>query len=341
MEKPRTTCKPAFIYCTWGGPGGDVSTEFVKRELGAFKKLYLHPDVFIIDAGYCVNGDWLKTNANFPNNGLKEAAGLIQEQGIIPGLWLGPFLVDPQSELFNDHPDWLIKDKATGKPKFIGMHQDSDPSPHTLLDLRLSEPREYIKSVLKQYKEWGFGFIKADFLIDAFFLPVIEPQEALDLVCEVLTMVKEAGMRVEGCGAPMATAYVADYFRVTSDSGLPIGVKPRAKDLPMRFIKTTIANVIFTDTIYRNTLSRAEAVKSITGCNPDLDMLYCRTLPPAIAKQFLRLTQKAINQGYGFTLGEDMASEELPGWYIRKIQDLEKLFREQQASLQQTPLSRQ
>ena len=59
--------------------------------------------------------------------------------------------------------------------------------------------------------------------------------------CDVLMMVK-AGLKVMACGVPLVAARLADYCRVTNDSGLPW-----SKNLLLSFLNTTVVNIVFID----------------------------------------------------------------------------------------------
>lgn len=62
-----------------------------------------------IDNGWqSAYGDWLHTNARFPE-GLRALAHSIAEKRFKPGLWLAPFLVEKNSRLYSEHPEWTIR----------------------------------------------------------------------------------------------------------------------------------------------------------------------------------------------------------------------------------------
>ena len=47
--------------------------------------------------------------------GLAPLVAQIHAQGAEPALWLAPFIAEPDSELFQRHPDWFIHDEQ-GRP---------------------------------------------------------------------------------------------------------------------------------------------------------------------------------------------------------------------------------
>ena len=72
-------------------------------------------ELFVIDDGWMpgrVNslaglGDWTPDPDRFPR-GLKPIADRCHEAGMLFGLWVEPEMVNPDSDLFRAHPDWVI-----------------------------------------------------------------------------------------------------------------------------------------------------------------------------------------------------------------------------------------
>ena len=74
-------------------------------------------ELFVIDDGWMpgrINdrsglGDWIADPQRFPH-GLRKIADRCHEKGILFGLWVEPEMVNPDSALFRQHPDWIIGD---------------------------------------------------------------------------------------------------------------------------------------------------------------------------------------------------------------------------------------
>jgi hypothetical protein len=65
-----------------------------------------------IDDGYCASpGDWLVPNALWPG-GLQDAFERIRQAGFHAGVWVAPFAVGSRSQLFAEHPEWILRDKS-------------------------------------------------------------------------------------------------------------------------------------------------------------------------------------------------------------------------------------
>ncbi|KAI1309329.1 hypothetical protein EDD11_004112 [Mortierella claussenii] len=65
--------------------------------------------VFQIDDGYTVVGDWLTCNREKFPRGMSFIAETIHDKGLIPGLWLAPFLASKKSNIVKDHPEWFVR----------------------------------------------------------------------------------------------------------------------------------------------------------------------------------------------------------------------------------------
>lgn len=99
-------------------------------------------------------GDWEVNRAKLPHgiDGLAEKA---EELGIRFGIWVEPEMVNPQSELFTNHPDWVI-----GLP---GRENRLERSQY-LLDLGNPEVRGHILGVMRELlgKHPDIAYVKWD-----------------------------------------------------------------------------------------------------------------------------------------------------------------------------------
>lgn len=111
-----------------------------------------------IDAGYQSSSDWLIPN---PHAGatMKEMCERIRALGAEPAGYLSPFIVEQDSQLMRDHPDWLVCD-AEGRP----FHQYTHVDRWYMLDGSNPEAVEYIRHVMRtMHDEWGLRYFKLDF----------------------------------------------------------------------------------------------------------------------------------------------------------------------------------
>ena len=119
----------------------------------AARRLDLPIEVVQVDDGFETSiGDWLEPDPRFGS--LRGAAEAIRSAGMIAGIWIPPFMVDPRSELARRHPDWLVKDRDAG------MHWDVRMR---ILDVTNRGAADYLRTVLHNFIQWGFAFFKLDF----------------------------------------------------------------------------------------------------------------------------------------------------------------------------------
>jgi len=76
-------------------------------------------DLFLLDDGWFGNkyprnnddaglGDWQANKKKLPN-GVSSLVQEASENGVKFGIWIEPEMVNPESDLYNKHPDWVIK----------------------------------------------------------------------------------------------------------------------------------------------------------------------------------------------------------------------------------------
>ncbi|MEL6877928.1 MAG: alpha-galactosidase [Pseudomonadota bacterium] len=98
-------------------------------------------------------GDWYVSEDVYPN-GLKPLADHVRSLGMEFGLWFEPEMVNPDSDLYRAHPDWVLS--APGV--------DPIPSRHQLpLDLTRSEVCDYLfERITSLVDELGIAYVKWD-----------------------------------------------------------------------------------------------------------------------------------------------------------------------------------
>ena len=174
-------------------------------------------------------GDWLTPNAKFPD-GLRPFAAAARAAGFVPGLWLAPAALTQDSALAA-HPEWILRD-ARGRPVDCGY---TAPGLWMLaLDVSHPEALAHVRRVVRTLvHEWGFGYLKCDFLHCAAMPSDGRHDGALSRAAALERLVAairdEAGPDtfVLGCGAPLGPcAGHVDAIRVSADAAthwLPVG----------------------------------------------------------------------------------------------------------------------
>ncbi len=103
--------KPLAGWCSWYYYFNKISRDSFEQNLEQAKQLNPKIDLFQLDDGYqAATGDWLDWNGKFDLSP-KQLADKIHEQGFKAGIWLAPFLASISSELYENHPDWMLKSK--------------------------------------------------------------------------------------------------------------------------------------------------------------------------------------------------------------------------------------
>lgn len=150
-------------YCyTWGKPEAKT-LEKMLPEIAALGCKY-----FVIDDGWFYNvyndkryviGDW-NVNKEYYPEGLKAFADKVRSYGMIPGVWYEFEGVSEHSDVYRDHPDWLL----TRDGKIINN------GGRAFLDFRKEEVLNYLrKKVIKNLVNCGIGYMKVDYNSNAGF----------------------------------------------------------------------------------------------------------------------------------------------------------------------------
>ena len=104
---------PPVHYNTWLATSFDVEVGHQIRL--AERAAELGVELFVVDDGWFVGrdddhgglGDWVVDPAKFPR-GLGELVDAVHGLGMKFGIWLEPEMVNPDSDLFRAHPDWVL-----------------------------------------------------------------------------------------------------------------------------------------------------------------------------------------------------------------------------------------
>jgi alpha-galactosidase len=173
--EPRVPGKRITGWCSWYNLYAAIDEAVIQDHLAAarnFRDANQVPlDVFLIDDGFTPEmGDWLDVKPQFPR-GMAPLLAEVADAGFRPGLWIAPFMVGNRSKLAQAHPDWLVKDAATGEPlvqmRFYGefrWHKRSEE--YHILDVTHPDAESYIRRVFRTWThEWGAGYFKTDFML--------------------------------------------------------------------------------------------------------------------------------------------------------------------------------
>ena len=111
-DKPRMT-----LLNNWEATAFDFNEAKLTGLIGDAAKLGV--DMFLLDDGWFANkyprnndktslGDWETNKTKLPN-GIGVLVKEATKQGVKFGIWIEPEMVNPKSELYEKHPDWIIR----------------------------------------------------------------------------------------------------------------------------------------------------------------------------------------------------------------------------------------
>ena len=157
-EKPRLT-----LLNNWESTHFDFDERKLTEMFSDAKTLGV--DMFLLDDGWFGNkyprsgsfsglGDWQPTKSKLPH-GLGFLMEQAEKTGIKFGIWIEPEMVNPKSELYEKHPDWVLK--LPNRPENYYRTQ-------LVLDLCNPQVQDFVFKVVDDIMQTGSGvaFIKWD-----------------------------------------------------------------------------------------------------------------------------------------------------------------------------------
>ncbi len=146
-----------IVINSWEGMSFDITEE----KLLAFAKeaKAMGMETLVVDDGWFSTrrwddkglGDWYVAKEIFPN-GLPAFSQQIEDLGMKFGIWIEPEMVNPDSDLFRNHPDWVLGQSD----KFQSRNQ-------LVLDLSNPEVVDYIfESLKKAFDGVKLSYVKWD-----------------------------------------------------------------------------------------------------------------------------------------------------------------------------------
>jgi alpha-galactosidase len=147
----------------WEATGMKFNEKRLVELFDGAKKLGV--DLFLLDDGWFGNkyprdddkaglGDWQADSTKLPH-GIGYLIKEARAKGIKFGIWIEPEMVNPKSELYEQHPGWILK--LPNRPENYGRNQ-------LVLDLTNPEVQQFVFSIIDNLvtKNPGLAFIKWD-----------------------------------------------------------------------------------------------------------------------------------------------------------------------------------
>jgi alpha-galactosidase len=157
-EKPRLT-----LLNNWESTGFDFNETKLSNLIKDTKKLRV--DLFLLDDGWFGNkyprnddhaglGDWQPNKAKLPD-GISYLTKEADKNGVKFGIWLEPEMVNPKSELYEKHPEWILRFPNRDEKYFRNQ---------LVLDLTNPEVQDFVSGILDNLltKNPDIAFIKWD-----------------------------------------------------------------------------------------------------------------------------------------------------------------------------------
>ena len=231
LHHARVTAPPLMGWWSWtayyfGLNEGAAATnaEWESEHLKSFGY-----KVFHIDEGYqYARGEYATPDAALFPHGLIPVEDKVRSLGLTPGIWTAPFEVSERSWVYQNHPDWLVKN-GQGQPIHAGFVVRGKDQLY-VLDTTNPGAQEYLRATYtKLVREWGIRYIKMDFMDDSaiegyYCKPHTTAMEAQRTGLAIIRKAVGDDVYLDKDGSAMLNpvGYV-DYGRISQDTGHTFG----------------------------------------------------------------------------------------------------------------------
>ena len=217
----RLRTPPLTGWTSWYNYYTNITQEILQHNLDALSEHEVPLDAFQIDDGWQhAVGDWLITNAKFPD-GMGAMADAIHRRGYKAGLWLAPFIAEEASDLLRDHRNWFLTEDD-GRFVKAGYNQGWSGFFYSL-DMANPAVRSYLRDVFNLVLHtWHFDLVKLDFLYAA-CRKAPEGKTRGQVMSESMQFLRDiiGDKLILGCGVPLGPAFgQVDFCRIGGDVAL-------------------------------------------------------------------------------------------------------------------------
>ncbi|KAG2209303.1 hypothetical protein INT46_003972 [Mucor plumbeus] len=157
VKEPKSIAP--VLYNGW--EAYDFRVTFENQKEMSQKAAELGAELFVLDDGWFHKrnsdkaglGDWFSDTTKFPN-GLKPLADHVHSLGMLFGLWFEPEMVNPDSDLYRKHPDWVYH--YPERTRHLERNQ-------LVLNITKQEVQAYLlERIISTVKSVGIDYIKWD-----------------------------------------------------------------------------------------------------------------------------------------------------------------------------------
>ncbi|MBN1263557.1 MAG: alpha-galactosidase [Candidatus Pacebacteria bacterium] len=275
---------------------------WLEREAGETDR----PLYIVIDDGWTRWGDWHFWNESRFPRGIEYVADKIKGLGLNPGIWLSPFLAEKRSRLFQNHPDWFVRnDRGQLLDGIRDLPGNLKIRKRYLLDFTREDVYTYIFGSIDTVLGWGFDLVKLDFLFAPYFHPQFKTSEKpRQFLQGVFTHIREnfpaAYILASGCPLEAAVGQVdgrrlIDGIRISEDVVSPFlaGRWPLNRLVHQMLIRHLEVN-----------LAARKAIRTLWDLDPDIFACDPRL---GISAIYLDRLAKTIKEAGGLIfLGDDL-----------------------------------
>lgn len=175
---PARNTRAPFVASSWHYFAGHIDEAMLEAEVSAIRARNIPAEVYQLDGGWYEDiGNWVAHRTKFPH-GMKKAADTIRAAGMIPGIWLSPFIICEESPAALAHPEWRLRNRNGEVVPFRCSR------PCAALDLSIPEVLDFIEQSFRNLREMGFTFFKADFTQALFVDPNPAPRDKTKNILE-------------------------------------------------------------------------------------------------------------------------------------------------------------
>ncbi|MGD7009586.1 alpha-galactosidase [Metabacillus sp. 84] len=152
--------RPVLIN-NWEATYFDFNAEKIIQIAKQSKELGI--ELFVLDDGWFGKrdddttslGDWFTDENKLPD-GMEALSEAVRAEGLKFGLWFEPEMVNEESLLFGEHPDWVVHDPD--RPKSYGRNQwVLDYTRREVVDHMYERMSSFIKSAQLSYIKWDMN----------------------------------------------------------------------------------------------------------------------------------------------------------------------------------------
>jgi len=223
--------RPPVGWATWYTFYADIDEEIVRGNLEVAVELAENPElepmsVFQIDDGWQKHwGDWTAAEG-FPS-GMEQLASDIRAAGFDAGLWMAPFYVSTEADIFEEHDDWWVLDE-NNEPITYGNLGTGN---YAIIDVTHPDAGPWMRDQVARQEQQGWNYLKLDFLYAGAqrgkrYMDVTG-MEAFHIGMQYLHEATGDAFFL-ACGAPMLPSLgYADAFRTGADIGFDFDPGPR------------------------------------------------------------------------------------------------------------------